>query len=57
MPLAWDCIRAFPGNVVAVHRDRVDATAEEWRAAMIQYRAIFDELPQTPKPCIATAAS
>ena len=57
MPLAWDSIRAFHGNVVAVHHDQAHATTEELRAAMVQYQAIFDELPQTPKPCIATAAS
>jgi len=35
---------------VAVRPNRVDATTEELRAAMIQYRAIFDELVQAQKP-------
>jgi len=35
---------------VAVRNNRVDATTEELRNAMIQYRAIFDELVQAHKP-------
>jgi hypothetical protein len=36
-------------NSIAVRPGRVDATTEELRTAMIQYRAIFDELVQSPK--------
>jgi len=35
---------------VAVRTNRVDATTEELRNAMIQYRAIFDELVQPQRP-------
>ncbi len=35
---------------VAVRLDRVEASTEELRTAMIQYRAIFDELVQAQKP-------
>jgi len=35
---------------IAVRPDRVEATTEELRTAMIQYRAIFDELSQAQKP-------
>ncbi|MGO9775043.1 MAG: hypothetical protein ACLPM3_00460 [Terracidiphilus sp.] len=35
---------------IAVRLDRVEATTEELRTAMIQYRAIFDELVQPQKP-------
>ena len=35
---------------IAVRPDRVEATTEELRTAMIQYRAIFDELVQPQKP-------
>jgi hypothetical protein len=35
---------------VAVRTGRVEATTEELRTAMIQYRAIFDELVQPQKP-------
>ena len=34
-------------NAIAVRPGRVEATTEELRTAMIQYRAIFDELLQT----------
>jgi len=34
---------------IAVRPDRVDASTEELRTAMIQYRAIFDELVQDRK--------
>jgi len=42
---------------VAVRNGRVDATTEELRNAMIQYRGIFDELIQvrTPQPVAAAA--
>jgi hypothetical protein len=36
-------------NAIAVRTGRVEATTEELRTAMIQYRAIFDELLQTQK--------
>lgn len=36
-------------NAIAVRPGRVEATTEELRTAMIQYRAIFDELLQTQK--------
>ncbi len=42
-------------NAVAIRHDQADATTEEFRTAMIQYRAIFDELLQTPKPAKADA--
>ena len=35
---------------IAVRPGRVDASTEELRTAMIQYRAIFDELVQPQKP-------
>jgi hypothetical protein len=35
---------------IAVRPGRVEATTEELRTAMIQYRAIFDELAQAQKP-------
>jgi hypothetical protein len=37
-------------HAVAVRTGRVEATTEELRTAMIQYRAIFDELVQPQKP-------
>jgi len=37
-------------HAVAVRLGKVEATTEELRAAMIQYRAIFDELVQAQKP-------
>jgi hypothetical protein len=37
-------------HAIAVRPDRVEATTEELRTAMIQYRAIFDELVQAQKP-------
>ena len=37
-------------HAIAVRPDRVEATTEELRTAMIQYRAIFDELLQPQKP-------
>jgi hypothetical protein len=36
-------------NAIAVRPGRVEATTEELRTAMIQYRAMFDELLQTQK--------
>jgi len=42
---------------IAVRLGRVDASTEELRTAMIQYRAIFDELVQDRKPSeVRTAA-
>ena len=42
---------------IAVRVGQVEATTEELRTAMIQYRTIFDELVQTKKPVeIRTAA-
>jgi hypothetical protein len=37
-------------NSIAVRSGRPDASTEELRTAMIQYRAIFDEVIQTQKP-------
>jgi hypothetical protein len=37
-------------NGIAVRTGRVDASTEELRTAMIQYRTIFDELVQAQKP-------
>jgi hypothetical protein len=37
-------------NGIAVRPGRVDASTEELRTAMIQYRTIFDELVQVQKP-------
>jgi hypothetical protein len=37
-------------NSIAVRPGRADASTEELRTAMIQYRAIFDELIQAQKP-------
>ena len=37
-------------NDVAARHGRLEATTEELRTAMIQYRAIFDELLQPQKP-------
>lgn len=37
-------------HAVAVRLGQVEATTEELRTAMIQYRAIFDELVQAQKP-------
>ena len=37
-------------HAIAVRHDRVEATTEELRTAMIQYRAIFDELVQAQRP-------
>jgi hypothetical protein len=43
---------------IAVRPATADATTEELRAAMIQYRAIFDELVQAQKPGVrATVAA
>lgn len=39
-------------NAVAVRPGRPEATTEELRTAMIQYRAIFDELLQAQKPSV-----
>ena len=44
-------------HAIAVRLGQVEATTEELRSAMIQYRAIFDELLQPQKPSeIRTAA-
>ena len=37
-------------HAIAVRLGQVEATTEELRTAMIQYRAIFDELLQPEKP-------
>jgi hypothetical protein len=37
-------------NGIAVRPGRADASTEELRTAMIQYRTIFDELVQVQKP-------
>jgi hypothetical protein len=37
-------------HAIAVRLGKVEATTEELRTAMIQYRAIFDELVQAQKP-------
>jgi hypothetical protein len=37
-------------NSIAVRSGRADASTEELRTAMIQFRAIFDELIQVQKP-------
>ena len=42
---------------VAVRTNRVDASTEELRNSMIQYRAIFDDLVQPQKPSITMAAA
>ena len=42
---------------IADRHDRVEATTEELRTAMIQYRAIFDELVQDRKPTQARTAA
>jgi hypothetical protein len=42
---------------IAVRLGRVEATTEELRNAMIQYRAIFDELVQDRKPAEARSAA
>ena len=44
-------------NAVAVRPGGVDATTEELRTAMIQYRAIFDELLQVPKASESKSAA
>jgi hypothetical protein len=44
-------------HAVAVRLGRVEATTEELRAAMIQYRAIFDELAQPLKPAEQKSAA
>jgi hypothetical protein len=36
-------------HAIAIHNGQVEATTEQLRAAMIQYRAIFDELAQPLK--------
>jgi len=46
-PLVMDNYRL--AHSVAVRSGQVEATTEELRAAMIQYRAIFDELAQAQK--------
>jgi hypothetical protein len=42
---------------IAVRLGRVEATTEELRSAMIQYRAIFDELVQDRKPTESRSAA
>jgi hypothetical protein len=37
-------------HAIAVRLGQVEATTEELRSAMIQYRAIFDELAQPQLP-------
>jgi hypothetical protein len=44
-------------NGVAVRPGREEATTEELRTAMIQYRAIFDELLQVQKPAATRSAA
>jgi hypothetical protein len=44
-------------NAIAVRPGRADATTEELRTAMIQYRAIFDELVQAQKPIATRTAA
>ncbi len=44
-------------HAVAVRPGRIEATTEELRTAMIQYRAIFDELVQVQKPSEKRAAA
>jgi hypothetical protein len=45
------------GHSIAVRTGGADATTEELRTAMIQYRTIFDELAQTTGPNAARAAA
>ena len=47
-PRAMESYRV--AHAVAVHLGRSEASTEELRTAMIQYRAIFDELVQPEKP-------
>ncbi len=42
---------------IAIRPGRVEATTEELRTAMIQYRAIFDELVQAHKPLETRSAA
>ncbi|MGA3048061.1 MAG: hypothetical protein ABSD67_15625 [Terracidiphilus sp.] len=44
-------------NAIAIRPGRIEATTEELRTAMIQYRAIFDELLQVQKPSAARSAA
>jgi nucleosome binding factor SPN SPT16 subunit len=44
-------------HAVAVRPGKIDATTEELRIAMIQYRAIFDELAQPVKPAEQKSAA
>jgi hypothetical protein len=44
-------------NAVAVRPGRVEATTEELRTAMIQYRAMFDELVQVQTPAASRSAA
>jgi hypothetical protein len=44
-------------HAVAVRLGKVEATTEELRAAIIQYRAIFDELAQPLKPAEQKSAA
>jgi hypothetical protein len=44
-------------NAVAVRPGRVEATTEELRTAMIQYRAMFDELVQVQTPVASRSAA
>jgi hypothetical protein len=42
---------------IAIRLGRTEATTEELRTAMIQYRAIFDELAQAQRPAEAKSAA
>jgi hypothetical protein len=42
---------------IAVRPGRVEATTEELRSAMIEYRAIFDELAQAQRPAESRSAA
>jgi hypothetical protein len=44
-------------NSIAVRPGKADASTEELRTAMIQYRAIFDELIETRKPEVTKSAA
>jgi hypothetical protein len=44
-------------NSIAVRNGKADASTEELRTAMIQYRAIFDELIETRQPITTKAVA
>ncbi len=44
-------------HAVAVRLGKIEATTEELRVAMIQYRAIFDELAQPVRPAEHVSAA